>query len=70
MFLMTEFINLKIKLTQSFESDHRGECMYVFIGVSAHTCINTYIYTVFLKKKLMRYASINVEKRKWFISKS
>jgi hypothetical protein len=50
MFLMTEFINLKIKLTQSFKSDHKGECMYVFIGVSAHTCINTYIYTVFLKK--------------------
>jgi hypothetical protein len=24
--------------------------MYVFIGVSAHTCMNTYIYTVFFKK--------------------
>jgi hypothetical protein len=24
--------------------------MYVFIGVSAHTYMNIYIYTVFLKK--------------------
>jgi hypothetical protein len=37
--LVTDFINLKIKL-----------CVRVFIGVSAHTCINIYVYTVFLKK--------------------
>jgi hypothetical protein len=36
--LMTDFVNLKIKLTQSFKSTYRNRvCMYIFIG------INTYI---------------------------
>jgi hypothetical protein len=50
-FLMTDFVNLKIKSAQSFRGAHKGK-MYVriFIGLSVHTCISIYIYTVFLKK--------------------
>jgi hypothetical protein len=49
--LVTDFVNLKIKPTQSFRGAHRGRvCVRVFIGVSAHTCISICIYTVFLKK--------------------
>jgi hypothetical protein len=46
--LVTDFVNLKIKPAQSFGDVHRGR-MYVrvFIGVSDHTCISIYIYTVF-----------------------
>jgi hypothetical protein len=35
--LVIDFVNLNIK-----------SCVRVFIGVDAHTCINIYIYTVFL----------------------
>jgi hypothetical protein len=49
--LMTDFVNLKIKPSQSFGGAHRGRvCMCVFIGVSAHTCMSIYVCTVFLKK--------------------
>jgi hypothetical protein len=50
-FLMPDFMNLKIKSAQSFRNAHR-DMMYVciFIEVSTHTCMNTYIYTMFLKK--------------------
>jgi hypothetical protein len=49
--LMTDFVNLKIKLAQSFGSAHKGRvCMHMFIGVSAHTCMSIYVCTVFLKK--------------------
>jgi hypothetical protein len=48
--LVTDFVNLKIKLVQSFGDVHRGRmCVHVFIGVSDHTCMNIYVYTVFLK---------------------
>jgi hypothetical protein len=48
---MTDFVNLKIKLAQSFRGAHRGKmCVCVFIEVSDHTCISIYVYTVFLKK--------------------
>jgi hypothetical protein len=48
--LVTEFVNLKIKPAQSFRGAHRGRvCMRVFIGVSAYTCINICVCTVFLK---------------------
>jgi hypothetical protein len=51
-FLLTDFVNLKIKLTQFFECAHRGRIyVCVFIRVNAHTCISIYIYTVFLKKE-------------------
>jgi hypothetical protein len=46
--LMTDFINLKIKSTQSFECAHRDRMyVYMFIGMSAHTYINIYVCTVF-----------------------
>jgi hypothetical protein len=47
---MTDFVNLKIKPTQFFESAHMNMvCVYVFIGVSVHTSISVCI--VFLKKE-------------------
>jgi hypothetical protein len=47
--LVTDFVNLKIKLAQSFEYADRGK-MCVFIELSTHTYMSIYIYTVFLKK--------------------
>jgi hypothetical protein len=48
--LVTDFVNLKIKLTQSFRVTHRGKmCVYAFIRVDAHTCMSIYIYTMFKK---------------------
>jgi hypothetical protein len=49
--LLTDLVNLKIKLAQSFGGAHRGRvCIRVFIGVSTYTCMSIYVYTVFLKK--------------------
>jgi hypothetical protein len=49
--LVTDFMNLKIKLAQSFGCTHRGRVyVRVFIEVSARTCVNIYVCTVFLKK--------------------
>jgi hypothetical protein len=43
---LTDFMNLKIKLIQSFGGAHRGRvCVQVFIGVSAHTCMSICICT-------------------------
>jgi hypothetical protein len=51
--LMTDFVNLKIKPTQSFGCAHRSRTyVRVFIEVSAHMCINICVYTIFLKKLL------------------
>jgi hypothetical protein len=49
--LVTDFVNLKIKSTQSFRCTHR-DMMYIllFIWVSDRTCINFYVYTIFQKK--------------------
>jgi hypothetical protein len=50
-FLVTGFMNLKIKPVQSFRDAHRDRvCVHVFIWVSVHTYISIYVYTVFLKK--------------------
>jgi hypothetical protein len=50
-FLMTDFVNLKIKSAQSFRGAHKGKIyVRIFIGLSVHTCMNICIYTVFLKK--------------------
>jgi hypothetical protein len=46
---MTDFMNLKIKLTQSFGSVHRDR-IRVHVLVSVHTCMSIYICSVFLKK--------------------
>jgi hypothetical protein len=49
--LVIDFVNLKIKSTQSFGGAHKGSmCVHVFIRVSTHTYISIYICTVFLKK--------------------
>jgi hypothetical protein len=49
--LMTDFVNLKIKLIQYFGCAHRDRmCVRIFIGVIAYPCINIFICTVFLKK--------------------
>jgi hypothetical protein len=46
--LVTDFMNLKIKLTQSFRCTRRGRvCVHVFIGVSARMSIRV---CLFLKK--------------------
>jgi hypothetical protein len=43
--LVTNFVNLKIKLTQSFRYAHRYR-MYVFIGMSTHTYISMCVYII------------------------
>jgi glucan phosphoethanolaminetransferase (alkaline phosphatase superfamily) len=53
--LVTDFINLKIKLAQSFRVAHMGRvCVHVFIEVSVRMCINIYVYTVFLNKRILQ----------------
>jgi hypothetical protein len=48
--VVTDFVNIKIKLIQSSRGAHRDRvCVYVFIGVNAHTYISFYVCTVFLK---------------------
>jgi hypothetical protein len=50
--LETDFVNLKIKPTQSFRGDHRVRmCVRVFIGVDAHTYISICVCTAFLKNR-------------------
>jgi hypothetical protein len=50
--LVTDFVNLKIKSTQSFRGAHKDRlCVRVFIRVSAHTYMSIYVCTVFLKKE-------------------
>jgi hypothetical protein len=54
LFLVTDFVNLKIKLAQSFRCAHKNKiCICIFIWVSVHTYMNSYVYTVFLKKKVL-----------------
>jgi hypothetical protein len=46
--LVIDFVNLKIKSTESFRCVNRNRVyICIFIGVCVHTCIN--IYTVFKK---------------------
>jgi hypothetical protein len=48
--LVTDFVNLKIKPSQSSKAVHMSSmCVRVFIWVSVHTCMNIYVYTVFKK---------------------
>jgi hypothetical protein len=50
-FLVTDFVNLKIKPTQSFRCAYRDR-VYVraFIEVSVHICMSICVCTVFIKK--------------------
>jgi hypothetical protein len=51
-FLVTDFVNLKIKPTQSYEDAHKGRVyVRVLIGMSARMCMSICICTVFLKKR-------------------
>jgi hypothetical protein len=51
-FLITNFMNLKIKSTQFFKDDHMSRiCVSVFIELRTHTYMNIYIYTIFLRKR-------------------
>jgi hypothetical protein len=47
--LVIDFVNLKIKPTQSFGGAHKGSaCVHVFIRVRLiHIYISIYIYTMF-----------------------
>jgi hypothetical protein len=48
-FLITDFVNLKIKSTQSFGDGHKDRvCIYMFIGVSVYTCMKICVCTMFL----------------------
>jgi hypothetical protein len=50
-FLVTDFVNLKIKPAQFFVGAHRGTIyVRVFIWVSDHTCMNIYAYCVSKKE--------------------
>jgi hypothetical protein len=52
---VTDFVNLNIKLTQSFKVVYMGRvCVRVFVGVSAHTYMSIRIYIVFLKKNSLK----------------
>jgi hypothetical protein len=58
-FLVTDFINLKIKSSQSFRCVHKNMvCVRVFIEINVHTCMSIYICTVFLKKIGASYARL------------
>jgi hypothetical protein len=50
-FLLTDFVNLKIKPVQFFGGAYRCMvCVRVLIEMSIYTCMNIYIYIVFFKK--------------------
>jgi hypothetical protein len=67
MLLVTDFVNLKIKSSQSFGGTHRGRVyIYVFIEVNTHMCMSIYVYTIFLLKKIktrQRHRLIRVPRR-------
>jgi hypothetical protein len=50
--LVTDFVNLKIKPTQSFGGTHKYKmCVCVYM-MSARTCMQIYVCTVFFKNNL------------------
>jgi hypothetical protein len=53
-FLVTDFVNLKIKSAQCFRGAYRDRmCVRIFIEMSDHTYMNIYVYIVFLNKESM-----------------
>jgi hypothetical protein len=55
--LVTDFMNLKIKLAQSFKDTYRSRIyVRVFIEVSAHMCMSICVYTVLLKRNVLAKA--------------
>jgi hypothetical protein len=54
--LMTDFVNLKIKLTQSFGCAHEDKvCVHIFREVNTGMCIRIYVCIIFLIKKYSRF---------------
>jgi hypothetical protein len=52
LFLVTNFVNIKIKPVQSFGGAHKDRVyVHIFIGVSAHMYISICVCTMFLKKE-------------------
>jgi hypothetical protein len=48
MLLLTDFINLKIKPTQTFRCDHRAKmCVYLFVEMSVYMCIQVFMFVVY-----------------------
>jgi hypothetical protein len=42
--LVIDFVNVKIKSTQSFKCAHRNRMyVHIFVGVSNYTCMSVYI---------------------------
>jgi hypothetical protein len=57
--LMSDFINLKIKPTQSFKCVYRDKmCVYVFIEMSIHIYMSIYIYNILKKKELSSHIEL------------
>jgi hypothetical protein len=50
--LVTDFVNLKIKMTQSFGCTYKDR-ICVIMWMSAYTYMSIYIYTVFLTKYML-----------------
>jgi hypothetical protein len=49
---MIDFVNLKIKLTQSFGCAHEDKvCVHIFREVSARMCTRIYVCIISLTKK-------------------
>jgi hypothetical protein len=47
-FLITDFINLKIKSIQFFKGAHKDKIyIYIFIGVNTHIYIYLYLYCIY-----------------------
>jgi hypothetical protein len=62
MILVIDFMNLKIKPTQSFRGAHKSRvCVHMFIWISDHTYMSICVCTVFLKKSLCTHTIRNVE---------
>jgi hypothetical protein len=59
---VTDFVNLKIEPAQSFGGSHRGKvCVHIFIGMSAHTCIDVWISTFVLCFSTKRLPSFSMK---------
>jgi hypothetical protein len=57
---LTDFVNLKIKLVQPFESDSRGRvCVNIFIEMSTHIYISICVCMTY-KKKIFRQFHVQI----------
>jgi hypothetical protein len=56
--LLIDFVNLKIKSTQSFKDTHRGR-----VYVSDHTCISTFVLCFSNKRSIDKKNSFSTQSR-------